>query len=74
MTRFPAALLAALLLLGPAQLHAAGPPRNLKWAELMPPRTAEKPKSPKPFFAGREAADNPIDHPAAVGAVEQPKG
>lgn len=54
MTRFSVALLVAvLLLLGPVQLHAAEPPRNLKWAEMMPPRTADKPKTLKPFFASR---------------------
>ena len=42
--------LVATLLLG-GGLQAADTPRELKWAELMPPIEAVKPK-PKPFFAG----------------------
>lgn len=57
MTRLTAALLVgAFSLLGAVQLSAAEPPRDLKWAELMPPRTADKPKALKPFFASRGAA------------------
>ena len=42
-------LVTTLLLAG--GLQAADTPRELKWAELMPPIEAVKPK-PKPFFAG----------------------
>jgi hypothetical protein len=42
--------LAVLLPLGAGQ--AADPPLELKWAQLMPPAEAVKPKKPKTFFSG----------------------
>lgn len=66
MTRLTAALLVGILaLLVAEQPRAAEPPRDLKWAELMPPRKPDKPKTLKPFFASRGAA-------AAEGADDEP--
>jgi len=33
-------------------VHAADPPLELKWSQLMPPREAKPPKKPTPFFSG----------------------
>lgn len=58
MARLTVALLVVgFALIATAQPHAAQTPRDLKWAQLVPPQTVEKPKQLKPFFGQRDTAD-----------------
>jgi len=61
-----AAVAAASLLGG---VHAADSPRELKWAELMPPIQVAPPVKPKTFFSGSTPApaDGPPPPPLAEG-------
>ena len=62
------AAVAAAALLG--SVHAAEDPRELKWAELMPPIKAAPPVKPKTFFADSTPApaDGPPPPPLAEGS------
>lgn len=57
MARLRAALLAVgLALMAVAEPQAAQSPRDLKWAQLVPPQAVKKPKELKPFFGQRDDA------------------
>src|SRR5690606_8451277 len=54
-------LIAALFVVGLALVATGGPqasdaPRELKWAQLIPPDAREKPKTLKPFFGQRPSS------------------
>jgi uncharacterized protein len=65
-------ILAFAALLPLSGVQAADPPLDLKWAQLMPPAQAVKPKKPKTFFSGAMPVPDDTGETDDAGAPPPP--